>query len=216
MVGHLQRLSTSVPSRSLDFPQLPTSPDFRRMAFADAQFPKFPFRRRGASFARGFALGARPCAFRRTWAASSLSVVIYPTVIATTRRAPMSFGGLGTGTSNQRQNTPIGSRPYCGSSLREVSAACNRAASSESAMRISCSRQSIATLNARDNSPRSRHRTIEFSNGSVTSCGSKSIPRPCAVGSSWRRQASASVWSRTPLTMYSACHNLRLAIELLA
>src|ERR1700757_4129584 len=41
--------------------------------------------------------------------ASNLSVAIYPTVMATTSRAPMSFGGLGTGTSNHRQAIPMDS-----------------------------------------------------------------------------------------------------------
>src|SRR5882762_7241209 len=42
-----------------------------------------------------------------SFAATSLSVAVYPTVIATTSNAPTRRGGLGTGMSNQRHPAPI-------------------------------------------------------------------------------------------------------------
>src|SRR6266850_6289400 len=42
-----------------------------------------------------------------SFAATSLAVAVYPTVIATTSNAPTRRGGLGTGMSNQRHPAPI-------------------------------------------------------------------------------------------------------------
>src|ERR1700732_3863591 len=42
------------------------------------------------------------------------------------------------------------------------------------------------------------------------------MPRPWAGERPWRMQAKASARSRTPLIMYSACHNFCLAMQLRA
>jgi len=47
------------------------------------------------------------CAGSGRWLATSLSVTLYPSVMATTKSAPERTGGAGTGRSNQRQAAPI-------------------------------------------------------------------------------------------------------------
>lgn len=71
---------------------------------------------------------------------------------------------------------------------------------------IRCIRASVTAPNARRSSAVSSDRTSPAATAAVASGGRLSMPRPSTASKPHRRHASASTWSRIPLTLYSACH----------